>query len=398
MSTANPELSFLPEAADHPCHVCGSPELKRIRGYEWFHRVTSDCKPWRPGGQLAVCAACGCIQAVIDSTWRAEADEIYGDYAIYHTSNGVEQSVYDRVTGQAASRSARLLQRVTAEHPLPSTGRLLDIGCGNGALLRAFASVAPGWSLYGLEVNDRYRSEVEAIRGVEGLFTGSFESVPGRFHLISLMHALEHIPSPRDFIVSLFDKLEPGGILLIQVPDCECNAFMFLVADHASHFFRPTLCELGASAGYEVLASANDWIAKELTVLLRKSSSQACARPMRAVTAPLSHALQRTVWLADVVNATRTLMSEGKAGLFGTSIAANWLFGELAGNVSFFVDEDPHRAGKSCCGRPIYHPNNVPAGSKVFIALPWGLAQPLRARLESQRQDVEYHVPPPVGK
>ena len=140
-----------------------------LPGYSRFHRVTSDCKPWKPGGRLAVCSDCGVAQAVLDPAWHDEARRIYEAYTIYHQSKGVEQSVFDQTSGQAMSRSVRLLQRLQQEAPWPPRGRLLDIGCGNGALLRAFSGLAKGWTLAGVAVNDHYRSAVESIEGVERL-------------------------------------------------------------------------------------------------------------------------------------------------------------------------------------------------------------------------------------
>jgi len=46
-----------------------------------------------------------------------------------------------------APRSERLLRRLLAECSLPTHGRLLDIGCGNGVLLRTFSAIAPDWTL-----------------------------------------------------------------------------------------------------------------------------------------------------------------------------------------------------------------------------------------------------------
>jgi hypothetical protein len=159
-----------------PCHVCGSTALKTLPDYARFHRVTSDCKPWKPGGKLGVCPECGCAQAIIDQAWQDESKQIYEAYTIYHQSKGVEQSVFDQASGQATSRSTRLVQRLQKEIRWPASGRLMDIGCGNGALLRAFSGLAKGWTLAGLEVNDHYRSTVESIERVERLYTGSMKS------------------------------------------------------------------------------------------------------------------------------------------------------------------------------------------------------------------------------
>src|SRR4051812_29475873 len=97
------------------CHICGAPAARLVSGYEQFRRVTSDCKPWPSGGQLAVCQACGCLQNVIDAAWRADVEAIYASYLIYHQSDGAEQPVFDAVSGQPMARSARVLRRLLTE-------------------------------------------------------------------------------------------------------------------------------------------------------------------------------------------------------------------------------------------------------------------------------------------
>jgi 2-polyprenyl-3-methyl-5-hydroxy-6-metoxy-1,4-benzoquinol methylase len=378
------------------CHVCGSRALVVLVAYQDFHRVTSDCKPWPPGGKLGVCDNCGCAQAVLDQTWHDEAKQIYEAYAIYHQSKGIEQRVFDQVSGAAVSRSARLLGRFRSEISLPPTGRLMDVGCGNGALLRAFSDLIGGWSLVGVEVNDHYRSVVEAIGGVEHLFTCPPEAVPGRFQLISLMHALEHIPSPREFIGRFWDKLEPGGLLLVQVPDCAQNPFMFPVADHALHFFLATLRELVESAGFEVLVAANDWVAKEITVVARRQGERRVVRPPRAPGYFVPAVRARLDWLREQVRAVRSMAARGPVGIFGSSIAATWLFAELDGAVAYFMDEDPHRIGQMCCGRPILQSTDAPGDSSVFLALPPRLASEVKARLERLAVKPILEIPKPL--
>ena len=379
-----------------PCHICGSNAVTMIPRYPGFHRVTSDCKPWPPGGKLSVCRDCGCAQAVLDRKWHDEAKQIYDAYTIYHQSEGVEQSVFDQASGQASSRSSRLLKRLRAEIELPATGRLMDIGCGNGALLRAFSELTSGWSLVGVEVNDHYRSVVESISAVEGLFVGPPEEVPGRVHLISLMHALEHIPSPREFIARLWEKLEVDGLLLIQVPDCAQNPFMFLVADHASHFFVATLKELVLSAGYEVLVATNDWVTKEISVVARKRADGRQSRGISPDSGSALTVMSRLDWLEQQLQTIRSLAGREGIGLFGTSIAATWLLAELQGQIAFFVDEDPHRIGRTYFGRPIYATATAPAESHVFVALPPSLAAEVKQRLDRQGLKARFHIPGPL--
>jgi SAM-dependent methyltransferase len=361
-----------------------------------FHRIASDCKPWPPGGALGVCGHCGCAQAVIDAAWHSDIKQIYAGYAPYYQSAGAEQSVFDQ-SGAATSRSIRLVSRLHAEAPLAAEGRLLDIGCGNGALLRSFSRTFTGWTLAGLDVHDHLRPVIEGIERVEHLYTCPLEEVPGRFQLVSLIHVLEHIESPRDYLVSLRDKLEPSGLVLIQVPDCEQNPFVLMVADHASHFFLPVLKRIVESAGYEVIIATNNWVAKELTIVARKGTGTPRAELLAAPRNSDAALLRRNQeWLKRLVQQGRTLAARRPFGLFGSSIAASWLANELRGSIDFFLDEDPNRPGHSFFGCPILHPNQAPAGARVLIALQPAVAGEIARRMQTLGLNAEFHIPEPL--
>src|SRR5262249_49007443 len=157
--------------------------------------------------------------------------------------------------------------------------------------------------------------------GVESLFTGNIEGVPGQFQMISLIHVLEHIPSPVRFVKQLLAKLEPGGLLLIEVPDCEQNPFMFLIADHSLHCFLLPLEVLAASAGYTLERAANNWVAKELTIVARKKSSPNASQRTADADRIRIQVQNRLGWLQDVAAQARSLASGQRLGVFGTSIA-----------------------------------------------------------------------------
>jgi hypothetical protein len=219
--------------------------------------------------------------------------------------------------------------------------------------------------------------------------------VPGQFQVVTLIHSLEHIADPATFLTGLWDKLSANGLLVVQVPDCWQNPFMFMVADHATHFFESTLRELVASAGYEIVVSADNWIAKELTLVARKRdqglSNRANAGENNTV------AVQRRVeWVVTLGQQSRLLAVTKTLGILGTSIAATWLQEELQGEAAFFVDEDPGRVGQTFMERPILHPGQVTAGSQVMIALPTPMAEQVRVRLARQAPEVNWLVPPPL--
>ncbi len=375
------------------CHACGSGDLVTAPKYADFCRVTSDCKPWPAGGVLAKCGHCGLVQAAVTSRWEQEAAEIYRQYTIYHQSGGAEQNVFDRRTGAPSPRSARLVQALQKAVALPPAGRLLDIGCGNGAFLSAWSRLVGGWTLCGSEVSGSHRAVVEAIPGVEGLFTCPVEEIPGEFDVISMVHVLEHIPAPTAFLERIRRKLRPGGRLFVEVPDCEQNVFMLLVADHCSHFSPTLLAAVVQGAGFEVMQSGSGWVAKEVSLVSRKANSACKFVGADAVAYSSSRVFAGWERLSSVVRKVEPLVSRPAFGLFGTAIAATWLDAQTQRRAEFFVDEDPNRIGKSHLGRPILGPDALPRNATVFVALPPPLADEVAARLRRLDPQAEVVTP-----
>jgi SAM-dependent methyltransferase len=331
------------------------------------------------------------VQKVTDHAWRSDAEKIYSAYSIYHQGQGSEQAVFEDSSGEACSRSVRLLERLTTNLQLPERGRLLDIGCGNGALLRTFSQNLPRWSMAGTELSDKYRSIVESIERVEALYVCAPEQVPNTFNLITMVHLLEHILSPADFLSKISDRLEADGLLVIEVPNFLQNPFDLLIADHCTHFTSETITGLIQAAGFETVLIATDWVPKEMTIVARKGGEGTKLTPKATPSVTLNSVVQSLEWLESVIELADRIPLGTKVGIFGTSIAATWLFSELGQRVSFFVDEDPSRAGRTYSDRPIYHPDEVPLETHVVMALPAKIAESVASRIA--RDGVTIHVP-----
>jgi trans-aconitate methyltransferase len=382
-----------PSETNHRCHDCGSVDVRIAAGYELVARVTSDCKPWPPGGILALCRACGLAQTVVNPQWQTESDRIYSGYTIYHQSGGMEQAVFDSASGVGQARSDAILNSLQSHVKIPAKGRWLDIGCGNGALLRACSRALPTWTLCGSEVNDKYRDAVESIPGVERLFTDPIENISGSFDVISLVHVLEHIPCPRAFLSVLANKLNPGGLLLLEVPDCRENFFMLVVADHCSHFSTGMLANVAAAAGYEVLQATNAWVPKEISVVARRSLVSVSAKPKSAPLQEADQVISGWGTLQQILAQVEPLTHRQEFGVFGTAIAATWLEAQTGHAVKFFVDEDRNRIGKQHLGKPILSVTEIPEGASVYIALPPVLARSVGERLRAAKPNIHFCSP-----
>lgn len=97
--------------------------------------------------------------------------------------------------------------------------RLLDVGCGTGALLdrsRAF-----GFTPYGVELNPhcaQYAQEAFGLPVLVGeLSRNQFE--PQSFDAITMMDLIEHVPDPLILLHTAWQLLKPRGLLVVYTPN-----------------------------------------------------------------------------------------------------------------------------------------------------------------------------------
>jgi SAM-dependent methyltransferase len=379
-------------ASKFACQVCSADRLEQVEIYADLPRVTSDCKPWPAGGKLAVCHACGAAQKIPDAVWFNEIDRIYGGYQIYKLSDGSEQVIFTG-DGRVAPRSRFLIDFIQRTEPLPSKGRLIDIGCGNGGALRTFSEALPEWKLYGSELTDAPLADLKHLPNFVQLYIGKGPEIREQFDLVTMIHSLEHMPEPSKTLKKAAYLLTPSGKLFIEIPDVETSPFDLIVADHLVHLSRATLRLLAERAGFSVRALRNDVLPKENT-LLAVLNPVVPAKPDAA--AGIALVKRNVSWLHAVVDrATTAASSNGPFGLFGTSISSTWLYGVLREKIAFFVDEDETRIGKTIDGRPIIAPQDMPKDGVAFVPLIPAVAEKVISRLSPWR--AQFVAPPAIA-
>jgi SAM-dependent methyltransferase len=250
--------------------------------------------------------------------------------------------------------------------------------------LKVFSARLPSWELAGQDIDDKYRDTILKIPGVNRFLRCELQDLPAPYDVISMVHVFEHILDPPNVLRTLRGKLRDGGILVISIPCFLDNPFDLAVVDHSFHFSPNPLRFLLERAGFKVLANDVSWIPKEIVCIAKKSVARTSTCENTDALGPVQ---QRVSWLRRVLRDAVSWSTKGPVALFGSSIAASWVFGGIAENVVHFVDEDERRLGRTWLDRPIVHPRDART-YPILMPLPPIQAQHVQRKLEQQYPDL----------
>lgn len=230
-----------------PCAVCGEsqPQMFRI----WFDDYI----------KLYRCKVCGFVSQFPgpgNYTIVTEYNDMYsldflktGQEFMYPKRRRVLQDIVDRITKYQA------------------TGKILDIGCGDGHFL--YLSSKKGFNCYGVEESKKlssYASTKSGAKIIQGAYNKSMFP-ENFFDIISLIQVLEHIPTPIDALETVKYHLRPKGIMIIEVPSINAPNFLAyrftrmnklvkpprggVIYSHFGYYSPESLCILTRKCGFK---------------------------------------------------------------------------------------------------------------------------------------------------
>lgn len=179
-----------------PCPVCGEVEASTVR----------------TSADIVKCHGCDLVYLRTRFT-RQTMFEVYQSYAREESHMRLPKTV-DEIRTTGIRREGFLQELPTEIKP----GRMLDIGCGWAAML--LNARGKGFQVEGVELTGIAVEFANTILGIP-VFQGQIEDAtikPG-LRLVTMLHTLEHLPTPSEALTKIHSLLEPGGWFCGIVPN-----------------------------------------------------------------------------------------------------------------------------------------------------------------------------------
>lgn len=214
-----------------------------------------DARDYITGDRFAIerCEACGIAFARPQPAAGELAKYYPAEY--YGGGRGRFPAVIENL-----QRSLYRRRVVKVERMVGRKGRVLDIGCGPGFLLREFRD--RGWEVHGTEFSEQSAAHARDVLqlpiSIGDARALNFED--SSFDAVVMWHVLEHMADPQSTMAQVSRLLRPGGVLLGAVPNFGSGEARFArdkwfhldVPRHLNHFTVPALRRLLSAHGFTV--------------------------------------------------------------------------------------------------------------------------------------------------
>jgi len=236
------------------CISCGSDILREVAGGTFADeplRSYIDSDPWGEDPLPFIQDACwslvectSCLQRFHRFILSPEWNEIR--FSRWMSDASIRQFEAEHGGDQNVVRDVKHALRLRDQ----GVRRVLDYGCGFGEFLEVCR-------LFRMEAHGVDRSALRRL-GAGVHIHADLEHVPGTFDAITLFEVLEHLDDPLAVLKALRSRLNPGGLMVVEVPNTagvnsissRSDYYKIHPLDHINAFMPQTLSRMMARAGF----------------------------------------------------------------------------------------------------------------------------------------------------
>jgi SAM-dependent methyltransferase len=327
-------------------------------------------------GHLAkiICASCGVV-ANARPLSDDELRELYGE-AYQLNTYGREEHLFYTADGPVPRSKVIFDWLVTV---LPCDAKtIVEIGCGEGNVLRRFQEAGLGLHVIGFE-GSQHAAELARAKGLDvrnDLILSREQRLPAADFVFSY-NVLEHIEDLDGFLSVLKRACRPGGRIVFGLPIQDEGGYDLFFAEHVWHFSIGHVGRVLQRHGLSIEEVKSHHPVNRSAALFACKVAEPMAEPGRDVEFAAWRGMQfanRDYWLGIFakVDAMLAQASNGSLAVYGSGEVLSLLMCHTAlgeENIVACLDEDPNKIGTTKHGVPVHHPDFLKEGQVDAVLL-----------------------------
>jgi SAM-dependent methyltransferase len=358
------------------CPICENVEAELLHTQKF---VLPYGHPLSEGYDVVCCCECGFVYADTPVT-QDEYDFFYAKYSKYEdnkTATGAGETPWDR------KRFDETASFISSFLPDRKAG-ILDIGCANGGLLKAFKEL--GYKkLFGVDPSPVC---VENVRrsGIDGQVGSLSDPLNfGLYDCILMSHVLEHVNSLKGVLSSIYLSIRAATdkrkkYVYIEVPNAsKYNDYVFAPfqdfnTEHINHFSKRCLENLMSLSGFTVMSKGEKEIESSpgmpyptiysVSVINDQPPNHfRLAKDVELVSNIMDYINRSKIILANIEDKIQQiLVKSNRLIVWGTGQLVMKLLAETSlakADIVAFVDNNPINQGKILNGTQIITPEQI---------------------------------------
>lgn len=159
---------------------------------------------------------------------------------------------------------------LVATLPVSDSSRVLDLGCGSGAMSQGIREEGKAGEIWGVEINPNAAAAARQSGALDRVLEGDLEAVlgelpNGHFTHVIAGDVLEHLVDPWQALAALKNCMAPGGQFICSIPNIRNLSFILALLfkkrfeyrdsgvmdrTHLRFFARKDVHDLFAQAGF----------------------------------------------------------------------------------------------------------------------------------------------------
>ncbi len=345
------------------CPLCSHEKSRRLLRLEY---ALFDDNPLSPVNYLSSCSHCGFVFYDTEST-ETDFNDFYKDHYLIQAKADYAIKDYLNIN--------KYTDGLIREYGLSDSSRIVDVGCGQGWLMRYLKS--SGFeNIAGIELCQDYVDELNG-EGYEACYGSAFDMPIEKESADFLIYRyiFEHFYDLHTAVKAASEHLAPGGYVLAEVPDAKLyNSFEgyaplhYLILEHINHFDLPHIEFLFGTYGLKLIDSKHLLldIAEDYPVPIMSCLFQKTVKPVSVHFSPDFELAENMLsWFEECDNlSSRELEelqeSQREVCVWGISYrtAMHLAMTPLRNcNIRAFFDIDPRKQKKTLLGRKIISPD-----------------------------------------